>query len=112
MIAARQEDSTEVISTEGKMTVNLQPQMNLVNIYEPSGTRREIPQTYFDRFEKAFMTESNEFTAACLDDLALPMKFSGAVQAIKIGCALQESLIGGSKIWFDKTGRRVEMSMF
>ena len=111
MMAAGQEDSTEIIGTEGKLTVNMQPQMNLVNIYEPSGIRREIPQTYFDRFEKAFITEANEFTAVCLDDLVLPMKLSGAVQAIKIGCALQESLISGSKICFDKTGERVEKSV-
>ena len=108
MMAAGQEDSTEVIGTEGKLTINMQPQMNLVNIYEAAGIRREIPQTYYDRFEQAFVTEANDFTAICLDNGKLPMKLTGAVQAVKIGCALQESLITGSKIWFDKTGKRVE----
>ena len=108
MMVAGQEDSTEIIGTEGKLTVNMQPQTNLVNIYEPSGIRREIPQTYYGRFEQAFVTEANEFTAACLDNGKLPMKLSGAVQAVKIGCALQESLITGAKIWFDETGNRIE----
>ena len=108
MMAAGQEDSTEIIGTEGKLTVNMQPQTNLVNIYEPSGIRREIPATYYGRFEKAFVTEANEFTAACLDDGKLPMKLTGAVQAVKIGCALQESLITGNKLYFDETGHRLE----
>lgn len=108
MMAAGQEDSTEIIGTEGKLTVNMQPRTNLVDIYEASGIRREVPGTYYGRFEQAFVTEANEFTAACLDDGRLSMKLSRAVQAVKIGCALQESLVTGAKIWFDETGRRVE----
>jgi myo-inositol 2-dehydrogenase/D-chiro-inositol 1-dehydrogenase len=108
MMAAGQDDSTEIIGTEGKLQVNAQPMSNLVNIYEATGVRREIPPNYYGRFEQAFVTEANEFTAACLDDLKLPMKLTGAVQAVKIGCALQESLNSGKKIYFDEVGRRVE----
>jgi len=64
----RSEDLTEVVGTEGKLTINMQPQTNLVNIYEPSCIRRQIPGTYYGRFEQAFVTEANEFTAACLDN--------------------------------------------
>lgn len=110
-MAAGQDDATEIIGTEGKLSVNAQPQSNLVNIYEPSGIRREIPGDYYGRFEQAFVTEANEFTACCLDNLKLPMKLSGAVQAVKIGCALQEALVSGRKIWFDETGRRVEKAV-
>lgn len=108
MMAAGQEDSTEIIGTEGKLAINTQPAMNLVNIYEPNGIRREIPQTYFDRFEHAFVTEANDFTACCLDDQPVPLALEGAVHAVRIGCALQESLISGEKIFFDQGGKRVE----
>jgi myo-inositol 2-dehydrogenase / D-chiro-inositol 1-dehydrogenase len=111
MMAAGQDDATEIIGTDGKLTVNAQPQSNLVNIYEPTGVRREIPAHYYGRFEQAFVSEANEFTACCLDDLKLPMKLTGAVQAVKIGCALQESLNSGQKIWFDETGRRIERAV-
>jgi myo-inositol 2-dehydrogenase/D-chiro-inositol 1-dehydrogenase len=111
MMAAGQDDATEIIGTEGKLTVNAQPMSNLVNIYEPTGVRREIPPHYYGRFEQAFVNEANEFTAACLDDLKLPMKLTGAVQAVKIGCALQESLNSGKKIYFDEVGRRVEKAV-
>ncbi|KAI9717008.1 MAG: hypothetical protein M1812_004943 [Candelaria pacifica] len=108
MMAAGQHDMTEIIGTEGKLTVNANPLGTLVDMYEDNGIRREIPQHYYGRFEQAFVTEANEFTAACLDNTKLPFKLTGAVQAVKIGCALQESLNSGKKIFFDETGRRIE----
>ncbi|KAI0466533.1 hypothetical protein F4859DRAFT_497109 [Xylaria cf. heliscus] len=108
MMAAGQHDMTEIIGTEGKLAVNANPQGTLVEMYEPQGVRREIPADYYGRFEHAFVTEANEFTAACLDNKKLPFKLSGAVQAVQIGCALQESLNSGQKIFFDETGRRIE----
>ncbi|KAF2090279.1 NAD(P)-binding protein [Saccharata proteae CBS 121410] len=108
MMAAGQHDMSELIGTEGKVVINANPQSSLVEMHEAGGIRREIPPNYYGRFEYAFVTEANEFTAACLDNTKLPFKLSGAVQAVKIGCALQESLNTGKKIWFDETGRRVE----
>ncbi|KAK5110310.1 hypothetical protein LTR85_001291 [Meristemomyces frigidus] len=108
MMAAGQHDMSEIIGTDGKLTINANPISNLVDMFENTGVRREIPPHYYGRFEQAFVTEANEFTAACLDNLKLPFKLTGAVQAVKIGCALQESLISGKKISFDETGRRIE----
>ena len=108
MMAAGQEDTTEIIGTKGKLAVNTQPQLNLVNIYDGTGVRREFPQHYYDRFEFAFVTEANEFTAAVLDDKALPLDLPAAVQAVRIGAALQESMITGKKILFDESGNRIE----
>ncbi|EAU34907.1 conserved hypothetical protein [Aspergillus terreus NIH2624] len=108
MMAAGQEDTTEIIGTRGKVTVNAQPALNLVNVFDNAGIRREIPQHYYDRFEYAFVTEANEFTACCLENTPVPLKLEGAVQAVRIGAALQESLITGQKIFFDESGNRVE----
>lgn len=107
MMAAGQHDMTEIIGTEGKVVVNGAPQTNLVEVHEASGVRREIPPNYYGRFEQAFVNEANEFTECCLDDKPLPMKLSAAVQAVKIGCALQESFRSGLKIEFDEIGSRV-----
>ena len=108
MMAAGQEDSTEIIGTRGKVSVNTQPQINLVNTFDGSGVHREIPQHYYDRFEYAFVTESNEFTACVLENTPVPVRLDGAVQAVRIGAALQESLITGHKIFFDESGSRLE----
>ncbi|KAL8690206.1 MAG: hypothetical protein Q9218_004300 [Villophora microphyllina] len=108
MMAAGQEDSTEIIGTEGKLTVNMQPQLNLVNHYGKEGVRRELPETYYERFEDAFVREANEFTDVCLDGGEVPVRLEGAVRALSVGCALQESLRTGEKIWFDEVGKRIE----
>lgn len=108
MMAPGQMDQTEIIGTEGKLAVNLNPVGTLVEIGEPAGVRREIPSDYYGRFEHAFVTEANEFTACCLDGTDLPFSLSGAVRAVEIGCALQESLRSGEKIFFDERGGRVE----
>ncbi|KAK5012544.1 hypothetical protein LTR16_002507, partial [Cryomyces antarcticus] len=92
MMAAGQHDMTEIIGTEGKLSINANPIGTLVEMSEPTGIRREIPPHCYGRFEQAFVTEATEFTAACLDDSKLPFKLTSAVQAVKIGCALQESL--------------------
>jgi myo-inositol 2-dehydrogenase/D-chiro-inositol 1-dehydrogenase len=110
MMAAGQEDVTEIIGTKGKLAVNTQPALNHVNIYDGSGIRREIPQTYYDRFEYAFVTEAQEFSAACLDDSPLPIDLGSAVLAVRIGAALQESLITQKKIFFDENGERCELA--
>jgi len=107
MMMAGQTDSTEIIGTHGKLTVNASPANDLVEMHEPSGIRREIAQTYYDRFEQAFVRESNEFTECILDDKKLPFKLSGAIQAVKIGQALTESLRTGKKIDFDEMGNQI-----
>ncbi|KAF2793775.1 NAD(P)-binding protein [Melanomma pulvis-pyrius CBS 109.77] len=110
MMAHGQEDVTEVIGTEGKLSVNLNPQSNLVNLYHAGGITREVPPHYYGRFEMAFVKEANEFTDACLDNTPLPMKLRNAVKAVEIGAWLQEALVTGKQIHFDDTGRRIEKS--
>ncbi|KAH0039709.1 NAD(P)-binding protein, partial [Aureobasidium melanogenum] len=95
MMAHGQEDVTEIIGTEGKLTVNGNPQKNFVNYYGPQGVTREVPAHYYGRFEQAFVGEANEFTAACLDNTALPLKLRNAVKAVEIGALLQEALAKG-----------------
>ncbi|KAL4946459.1 hypothetical protein BDV06DRAFT_234064 [Aspergillus oleicola] len=108
MMAHGQEDTTEIIGTEGKLSVNLNPANDLVNYYHAGGITREIPATYWGRFEQAFIRETNEFVDSCLDDTPLPMKLSNAVKAVEIGAWLQEALVTGKQLKFDETGRRVE----
>lgn len=110
MMPHGQEDVTEIIGTEGKLTVNLNPQKNLVNYYHNGGITREIPHDYWGRFEGGFIKESNEFTAACLDNTPVPLEFQNAVKAVQIGAWLQEALVSGRQITFDEQGRRKEKS--
>ncbi|KAG5657984.1 hypothetical protein KAF25_006935 [Fusarium avenaceum] len=104
MMAAGQEDTTEIIGTKGKLSVNLIPVENHVRIYEQGGIRHELPQNYWGRFQAAFTREAIEFTDCVLDDKPVPVELTSAVTAVRIGAALQRSMINGNKIFFDEHG--------
>ncbi|KAL1962935.1 hypothetical protein VTN77DRAFT_9031 [Rasamsonia byssochlamydoides] len=108
MMAHGQEDTTEVIGTEGKVSINTNPQRNLVNYYHAGGITREVPADFQGRFAMAFVQEANEFTDACLNNKPLLMKLSNAAKAVEIGAYLQEALVTGKQIHFDEFGRRIE----
>lgn len=105
MMAAGQDDSTEIIGTKGKLSVNSIPTANLVRVYEPGGIRQEVPQNYWDRFKNAFAREAVEFTDCCLDNTEVPVKLTTAVAAVRIAAALQQSMITGEKIWLEARGQ-------
>jgi myo-inositol 2-dehydrogenase/D-chiro-inositol 1-dehydrogenase len=100
-------DTTEIVGTRGSIVVNGNPRRNLVELHESNGVRREAPQTYYDRFEMAFVTEANEFTACILDGKEVPFQLSGAITAVKIGDALQKSLRTGKKIDYEDQGNEI-----
>lgn len=78
MMAAGQEDCTEILGTESRIAINTQPRLNLVNLSEATGIRREIPADYYGRFPEAFITEASEFTASCLDHTPPPLRLDSA----------------------------------
>ncbi|KAI5920648.1 hypothetical protein F4810DRAFT_682045 [Camillea tinctor] len=107
-MAAGQEDTTEVIGTEGKIVVNGNPQKNHVNTYTPRGVTRELPFDYWGRFEYAFVNESNEFTECVLENKRVPLKLNNALIALQIGLWMQEAFNTGLKLYFDENGRRID----
>lgn len=101
MMAAGQEDTTEIICEQGSLRVNMQGRKNHLEIHDGQGARRDLPKHYYERFREAFLTEANEFTASCLDNTTPPVSLSSSVKAVVIGSALQKSLVTGEKIVFD-----------
>jgi myo-inositol 2-dehydrogenase/D-chiro-inositol 1-dehydrogenase len=102
MMAAGQEDTSEIICEKGSVRVNMQVRKNHVEIHDSLGARRELPRHYYERFREAFITEANEFTACCLDDTQPPISLQSSVKAVFLGQQLQRSLITGEKIYFDE----------
>ncbi|KAK5049314.1 hypothetical protein LTR84_004243 [Exophiala bonariae] len=110
IMAHGQEDSADIIGTEGKVTVNSQPARNLVNLYHAGGVTREVPQDFWARYEHSFSEELREFADCCLLDTTLPMNLAVAVKSVEIAAALQESLITGRQIRFNEQGQRLLMA--
>lgn len=100
MMAAGQEDTTEIICERGSLRVNMQVRKNHVEIHDSQGARRELPQHYYERFREAFVTEAYEFTECCLNNTPPPIDLRSSVKAVIIGQALQRSMITGEKIFF------------
>ena len=104
MMAAGQEDTTEIICTKGSLRVNMEGRKNHVEIHDSMGARRELPQHYYEQFREAFVTEALEFTACCLDNKPTPITLQSSVKAVTVGQALQRSLVTGEKLVFNEEG--------
>lgn len=101
---------TEITGTEGKLMVNVVPRNNNVVIAEKSGIRHEVQPEYWQRFEQAFAVEANEFVQAIVDgeNGKVPLTLSDGIKVMKIGRALQQSLLSGQRVRFDKEGNQLD----
>ncbi|KAH7399168.1 hypothetical protein DE146DRAFT_719543 [Phaeosphaeria sp. MPI-PUGE-AT-0046c] len=103
-----QHDSTEIIGTKGKLSVNANPTTGLLESHLSTGIHRDVPQNYYERFEHAFIEEARQFTDAVLENKEVPVDLASSMEAVKIGVALQDSLRSGKMILFGKDGTRIE----
>lgn len=99
---------TEVTGTKGKVMVNVIPKSNNVVLADKLGMRHEVQPEYWQRFEDAFATEAAEFVDSVLYDKPVPVALESGYMVMKIGRALQESLLTGKVVKFDEQGNRVE----
>jgi myo-inositol 2-dehydrogenase/D-chiro-inositol 1-dehydrogenase len=86
------ETLSEILGTEGRLSVGVNPRINRVDIADRHGMRNECTPTFYDRFEDAFVAELNAFTDAVCNDTELPLSLRDATEATRIGLAIQRSL--------------------
>ena len=66
--------------------------LNRVDIADAHGVRNECTPTFYERFEEAFLHETNHFVEAVLDDRPPALTLHDATEATRIALALRESL--------------------
>jgi myo-inositol 2-dehydrogenase / D-chiro-inositol 1-dehydrogenase len=98
---------TEIAGTDGKVMVNVVPKANNVVLADKLGMRHEVQPEYWQRFEAAFATEAQEFVESCLLDKPVPLPLETGLMVMKIGRALQESLLSGEVSRFNEAGERI-----
>ncbi len=86
------ETLTEIFGTSGRLTVGQNPRLNRVDIADAHGVRNECTPTFYERFEAAFLHETNHFVQAVLDDRPPALTLHDATEATRIALALRESL--------------------
>lgn len=99
---------TEVTGTDGKIMVNVIPKANNVVIADKLGMRHEVQPEYWQRFEMAFALEANEFIGSILEDTKVPLPLEAGMWVMRIGRALQDSLLSGEIVRFDEKGNRLD----
>ncbi|KXT07252.1 hypothetical protein AC578_2345 [Pseudocercospora eumusae] len=100
------DNPTEIIGTEGVLKVNLHPRRDLVEIADQNGIGNDVMPDFYERYERAFVTELAVFADCVLDGKQLPYGLDTAVLGMEIAEALQESLRTGRKIEWDESGNR------
>jgi myo-inositol 2-dehydrogenase/D-chiro-inositol 1-dehydrogenase len=84
---------TEVIGTEGRITVGGHARMDHVVISDAHGVRHECTPTFYERFEEAFLHEDTEFVQAVIADRPPPLTLRDATEATRITIAMRQSLL-------------------
>lgn len=96
------DNQSEVFGTAGKLSINLVPRLNRVEIADTDGfVKIEPTPSWYDRYKEAFVIEVNAWVDAVLDDKPMPIPLRSSLTGLVIAKALQESLRTGKKIEFE-----------
>lgn len=98
------DNCTEIVGTKGKISINLVPTRERLQLSSSSGISQKATPGWSDRYCEAFVTELNEFTEAVLEERELPLGLESAYTGLQVALALQESLRMGEKINSTRTG--------
>ena len=105
------DNATEIFGTAGKLSINLQPRINSVEICDKDGfVKTPVHPGWYDRYAEAFVTEATAWVDAVLDEAPMPHPLVSTLKSLGIAMALQESLRTGQKVFFDQSGVRVSES--
>ena len=111
MAAHGYDNQTEIFGTAGKISVNLVPRQNRVEVSDGDGfVKIEPTPGWYDRYTSAFVTEAVAWVDAVLDNKPMPIPLRSSLTSLVIATALQESLSTGRKIEFDGKSLRQKLS--
>lgn len=94
-LAHGHETSTEVIGTEGSVSVGVGAHRDRVQSRDANGVHHRVLADFVERFADAFQREMAAFVAACQRDTPSPLTLSDATEATRIGVAITRSLRSG-----------------
>ena len=94
-LAHGHETSTEVIGTEGSVSVGVGAHRDRVQSRDAAGVHHRVLVDFVERFAEAFQREMAAFVAACQGDAPPPLTLADATEATRIGVAITKSLQSG-----------------
>jgi myo-inositol 2-dehydrogenase/D-chiro-inositol 1-dehydrogenase len=103
------DNATEIFGTQGKLSVNLIPRHNALELCDSHGLVKTFAHPgWYERYASAFVTEAEAWVDALLDNQPLPVPLRSSLVSLQIATALQKSLSTGQKIFFDEQGRPLD----
>jgi myo-inositol 2-dehydrogenase/D-chiro-inositol 1-dehydrogenase len=87
------ETTTEVIGTEGRLMVGRDGLLNRVETADRHGIRVQTTPTFWERFEDAFLRETQHFVDCVRFDRTPDLTLHDATEATRIAIALRTSLV-------------------
>ncbi|KAI5364657.1 hypothetical protein Slin15195_G041960 [Septoria linicola] len=78
------DNPTEIIGTKGNLKINMHPRRDLIEVADKNGIGNNVMPDFYERHEKAFVTELAVFADAVLDNTSLPFELDVAVKAWKL----------------------------
>jgi myo-inositol 2-dehydrogenase/D-chiro-inositol 1-dehydrogenase len=86
------ETATEIVGTDGRLTVGRDGRLNHVEIADAHGVRTLTTPTFYERFADAFLREEEHFVDCVRHDKPPALSLHDATEATRIGIALRKSL--------------------
>ena len=87
---------TEVVGTEGVLRIGRPASMNLVEISDKHGVRRECAQTFYERFEAGFLLQTQDFIDCIIEGRRPELTLQDATEATRGAVALTQSFREGT----------------
>jgi myo-inositol 2-dehydrogenase/D-chiro-inositol 1-dehydrogenase len=86
------ETATEIVGTDGRLTVGRDGRINQLEISDAHGIRTLTTPTFYERFADAFLREEIHFIDCVRHDRTPALTLHDATEATRIGIALRTSL--------------------
>lgn len=88
----------EVVGTLGTLKIGRPAQVNRVEIYDQYGARKECVETFWDRFEEAFLLMAEDFINCIIEDRQPELTLADARQATLVAEAFTTSFEKGKLV--------------
>ncbi|KGN00124.1 Gfo/Idh/MocA family oxidoreductase [Clostridium botulinum] len=89
---------TEIIGTKGTLRVGTVPQKNLVTVFDETGARQECVQGFPERFDQAYLSETEEFVKCVLENRKPGVVVEDGVKSTALAYACKDSFETGNLV--------------
>jgi myo-inositol 2-dehydrogenase/D-chiro-inositol 1-dehydrogenase len=73
-----------------------------VEIYDKNGSRREIVDTFLERFEESFVSQTQSFVNHVIEGKKMSVTLKDALEATRVGVAMTKSFMLKKEIVIDR----------